>query len=121
MMTIQVFALLMSLLAQQLPAPFATPWYRKGPRIVAMPDGHKLTLAEGFNVTVFADGLQMPRFMAIAPNGDVFVTESMMSGRVTVLRDADHDGVAETKATFAEGLTRPFGIAFWKDYLYIGN
>jgi len=121
MMTIQVFALLLSLLAQQLPAPFATPWYRKGPRIVAMPDGHKLTLAAGFNVNVFADGLQMPRFMALAPNGDVFVTESMASGKVTVLRDADHDGVAETKATFAEGLTRPFGIAFWKDYLYIGN
>jgi glucose/arabinose dehydrogenase len=121
MMTIQVFALLLSLLAQQLPAPFATPWYRKGPRNVAMPDGHKLTVPAGFNVNVFADGLQMPRFMALAPNGDVFVTESMTSGRITVLRDTDHDGVAETKATFAEGLTRPFGIAFLKDYLYIGN
>ena len=120
MMTIQVFALLLSLLAQQLPAPFSTPWYRKGTRRVDMPEGHKLTVAAGFNVSVFADKLQNPRFMALAPNGDVFITEPS-AGKVTVLRDADKDGIAETKETFATGLTRPFGIAFWKDYLYIGN
>jgi glucose/arabinose dehydrogenase len=129
MMTIQVFALLLSLLAQQLPAPFSTPWYRKGTRRVDMPEGHKLTVADGFNVSVFADKLQNPRFMALAPNGDVFITEPS-AGKVTVLRDADKDGVAETKVKFAgcdagadcdTRLTRPFGIAFWKDYLYIGN
>ena len=89
-------------------------------RRVDMPEGHKLTVANGFNVNVFADKLQQPRFMALSPNGDVFITEPS-GGKVTVLRDADKNGVAETKETFASGLTRPFGIAFWKDYLYIGN
>ena len=40
-----------------------------------MPEGHQLTVADGFNVNVFADKLQIPRFMALAPIGDVFVTE----------------------------------------------
>jgi glucose/arabinose dehydrogenase len=43
------------------------------------------------------------------------------AGRITVLRDADHDGVAEMRETFATGLNRPFGLAFWKNYLYVGN
>ena len=38
-----------------------------------------------------------------------------------MLRDLDHDGVAEVRETFATGLNRPFGLAFWKNYLYIGN
>lgn len=106
-----------------LPAPFATPWYRKATRVVAMPDGHRLTVPAGFNVTVFADKLQLARFMALAPNGDVFLSEPAArgNGRITVLRDADKDGVAETRETFASGLNRPFGLAFWKDYLYVGN
>jgi glucose/arabinose dehydrogenase len=108
--------------APPLPAPFATPWYRKGPRIVAMPADHRLSVPPGFTVTLFADGLQMARFMALAPNGDVFLSEPVRpDGRITVLRDADRDGVAETRETFASGLNRPFGLAFWKDYLYVGN
>lgn len=106
-----------------LPAPFATPWYRKVTRVVTMPDGHQLTVPAGFTVTLFADHLQLARFMAVAPNGDVFLSEpvSRTAGRITILRDADHDGVAETRETFATGLNRPFGLAFWKNYLYVGN
>jgi glucose/arabinose dehydrogenase len=106
----------------RLPAPFDTPWYRKITRVVAMPDDHQLTLPSGFHVSRFADKLQFARFMALAPNGDVFLAEpSRESARITVLRDADRDGVAETRITFATGLNRPFGLAFWKDYLYVGN
>ena len=51
--------------------------------------------------------------MALAPNGDVFVAEPARgNGKITVLRDADQDGVAETRETFASGLNRPFGLAF---------
>jgi len=116
-------ALLLQQSTSPLPAPFATPWYRKATRVVAMPDGHQLTVPAGFNVTVFADKLTLARFMALAPNGDVFLSEpaGRGTGKITILRDADKDGVAETRETFASGLNRPFGLAFWKNYLYVGN
>jgi len=110
------------LAASQLPAPFATPWFRKPTRIVPMPEGRRPMVPPGFTVSVWADHLQFARFMALAPTGDVFLAEPTRGdGRVTVLRDADHDGVADTRETFATGLNRPFGLAFWKDYLYVGN
>ena len=109
--------------APPLPQPFATPWFRKATRVVSMPDGHRFTVPEGFTVTLFADQLPMARFMALAPNGDVFLSRpvSRTAGVITVLRDSDKDGVADTQTTFASGLNRPFGLAFWKDYLYVGN
>ena len=121
-MLIRGIAVLVLVLAQQLPAPFHTPWFRRGTRVVAMPEGHRLTVPPGFTVSVFADGLQFARFMALAPNGDVFLAEPVRgAGKITILRDADADGVAETRETFATGLNRPFGLAFWKNYLYVGN
>src|SRR4029078_6235018 len=82
----------LALLLLQLPPPFATPWFRKPTRVVAMPDGHHLTAPRGFRVSVFPDGLQLPRFMALAPNGDVLLREPFRSaGRISVLRDTDRD------------------------------
>src|SRR5437870_4612185 len=116
MMSKTVSILALALFLQQLPAPFQTSWYRKITRSVPMPDGRQLTVAAGFNVSLFADKLEHPRWMALAPNGDVFVAESG-SNKITVLRDADKDGVAELRETFAAtGLNRPFGLAFWKNY-----
>jgi glucose/arabinose dehydrogenase len=121
-MSIRTLVLCLALLIQQLSSPFETPWYRKITRVVAMPDGHHLTVPAGFTVNLFADKLQYARFMALAPNGDVFLAEpSRDAARITVLRDADQDGVAELRETFATGLARPFGLAFWKSYLYVGN
>jgi glucose/arabinose dehydrogenase len=121
-MLTRAVAVVVLVLAQQLPAPFHTPWFRRGTRVVALPEGHKLTVPAGFTVNVFAGGLQFARFMALAPNGDVFLAEPVRSaGKITVLRDANGDGVAETRETFAGGLNRPFGLAFWKSYLYVGN
>jgi glucose/arabinose dehydrogenase len=121
-MAIRLVALFVLLFGQQLPAPFPTPWFRRGTRVVAMPDGHRLTVPAGFQVNVFADKLEFARFMALAPNGDVFLAEPVRSaGKITVLRDADGDGVAELREAFAAGLNRPFGLAFWKNYLYVGN
>ncbi len=60
--------------------------------------------------------------MALAPNGDVFVAEPVRNAaRITVLRDADGDGTAERREVFATELNRPFGLVFWKNYLYVGN
>ena len=69
-------ALLLAAVQQQaLPQPFATPWFRKSTRVVAMPDGHHLTVPDGFTVSLFADQLPMARFMALAPNGDVVLSQ----------------------------------------------
>ncbi len=104
----------------QLPPPMHTPWYRRAPRVVERPDGRELTLPAGFAVNVFADGLTNPRWMALAPNGDVFVAESR-PGDIIVLRDADGDGVAEFRDTFATQRNRPFGLAFRGGHLYVGD
>ena len=121
-MPIRALVLLLAVFIQELPPPFHSPWFRKGTRVVAMPDGHQLTVPAGFTVNLFAGELQFARFMALAPNGDVFLAEPVRgAGRITILRDADRDGVAETRAVFATGLNRPFGLAFWKNYLYVGN
>jgi glucose/arabinose dehydrogenase len=105
---------------QQLPPPLHTPWFRKPTAVVEMPDGHRLTVPAGFRVNVFAEDLGNPRWMALAPNGDVFVAESFR-GEITVLRDADRDGVADERSTFAGDLNRPFGLALQRGYLYVGN
>ena len=121
-MSIRVAVIALTLLLQQLPPPFHSPWYRKPTRVVAMPETHQLTVPPGFVVNIFADKLQFARFMALAPNGDVFLAEPVRgAGMITILRDEDRDGTAESRYTFASNLNRPFGLAFWKNYLYVGN
>ena len=105
---------------QQLPEPFHTPWARISPTIVERPESAVLTVPSGFEVEVFARGLRGPRFMAMAPNGDVFVTQGR-AGEVIVLRDEDGDGTADRTESYATDLNRPFGIAFHDGYLYIAN
>ena len=112
--------LVLALSVQQLPEPFATPWNRAIPSIVAQPDGTSLRVPEGFEVSVFAEDLSDPRRMELAPNGDVFVAESR-AGEIVVLFDEDGDGRAERRQTFASGLDRPFGLAFHDGFLYVGN
>ncbi len=58
--------------------------------------------------------------MALAPNGDVFITYPGVNS-IFILRDTNNDGVAETRFTFASNLNLPFGMAFWRDYFYVAN
>lgn len=105
-----------------LPAPEVLTGPRNQSKVIPRPEGAQLTLPAGFAINVFAEGeLQQPRGMALAPNGDVFVTESLAAGRVTILRDSNGDGSVDERFVFASGLNRPFGLAFWRDYLYVGN
>ena len=103
-----------------LPAPYATPSASNPPQRVARPEGMGLNVPPGFAANAFADGLTHPRWLAVAPNGDVLLAESAI-GRITLLRDADGDGRAETVATFLEGLSRPHGMAFRPGALYIAD
>ena len=107
-----------------LPPPYATKSAENSARRVPRPDGAVPQVPPGFQVTLFASGLQEPRMARVAPNGDLFVTESE-SNRIRVLRDADGDGKPEVVSMFAEGLRQPFGMAFHPaadpKWLYVAN
>ncbi|WP_165245760.1 PQQ-dependent sugar dehydrogenase [Paludisphaera soli] len=94
-----------------LSTPYDTPSARNNPQVVKQPEGAWPKAPAGFEVTKFATGLKQPRVIVRAPNGDLFVAESA-AGRIRVLRDADGDGKPEVDEVFADGLKRPFGVAF---------
>lgn len=104
----------------QLPPPDVQTGPRNFSKIIPRPEGAELIMPPGFSASEYATDLRSPRWMALAPNGDVFVAESQ-AGQISVLRDTNKDGKADEKHVFASGLSRPFGMAFWKDYLYVGN
>jgi glucose/arabinose dehydrogenase len=110
-------------------------------------DGEKPVAAPGLKVNAFATGLQHPRWINVLPNGDVLVAEStqvagparsifhyamqatmrraaalgVSANRITLLRDTDGDGTAETQKIFMEGLNQPFGMALVENTFYVGN
>jgi len=90
------------------------------PDIVARPDVPFFRLPPGFAVNEFAGGFKYPRWLAVAPNGDVFLTLPL-SGKVVLLRDGNGDGRAELTSAFAAGFKRPHGLAFHDGYLYVAD
>lgn len=103
-----------------LPKPYATDSAFNEATIVAKPANPLFHLPPGFSVNEFASGLPDPRWLALAPNGDVFVTLPD-DNKVMLLRDADGDGKAELQSVFAEGFSQPHGLAFHDGYLYVGD
>jgi glucose/arabinose dehydrogenase len=111
--------------------------------------GAKPTAANGMAVNAFASGLNHPRSLYVLPNGDVLVAETNAppkpedgqgirgwaqkfyqkragavtpsANRIILLRDADGDGVAETRSTFIEGLNSPFGMVLVGNEFYVAN
>ena len=134
----------------QLPEPNKTliPTMNIAPAI-GWPNGTKPTAATGTQVAAFAEGLDHPRWLYVLPNGDVLVaetnappkpddgkgikgwiTEKVMSragagvpspNRITLLRDKDHDGIAETRTVFLEHLNSPFGMTLVGTDLYVAD
>jgi glucose/arabinose dehydrogenase/cytochrome c2 len=96
----------------KLPAPFASNSVANFPKLVPKPDGAKLLVPAGFKVDVFATTLDGPRAMRVAPNGDIFVTENR-NGKVKVMRPSADGATAASVETFAQGLSLPFGLAFY--------
>jgi glucose/arabinose dehydrogenase len=109
--------------------------------------GQKPVAAPGLKVNAFATDLEHPRWIEVLPNGDVLVAEStqipspvrsvfgyamqatmrradalgVSANRITLFRDSDGDGDAETRKTFIEGLSQPFGMALLGGTFYVGN
>ena len=119
----------------------------KMPTAKGWPRGHTPVAASGLKVNAFATDLKHPRWIYALPNGDVLVAEALTvavsvkslfdyamastmrraaalgvsPNRITRLRDANGDGVAETRSVFLEGLNQPFGMALVADTFYVGN
>jgi len=121
------------------------------PDVVGWPAGAAPKAPAGFTVSRFAEGLDHPRWLLALPNGDVLVAEAAAPpsqgdatnpgirgwiqkmlmervksavpspDRIILLRDADGDGVAETRTVFAQGLKSPFGMTLDGDTLYVAN
>src|SRR6516225_3458102 len=118
-------------------------------KAIGWPAGGKPIAAKGMAVNAFATGLDHPRTLFVLPNGDVLVAETnaperpeetrgikgfitklvmgragvdtQSANRITLLRDANGDGVAETRSVFLEGLNSPFGMALVGDDFYVAN
>ncbi len=108
-----------------LPEPFATKSSGNGPNIVPRPEGAWPKVLPGFKVEQYAVGLDNPRLIRTAPDGDFFVAE-MGKGEIIVFRGITSDGKAQRMEVFAKGLKEPFGIAFYPpgpdpQWLYIGD
>src|SRR5271165_6937197 len=88
--------------------------------VVPPPPNFQPQVPPGFKVSVFAQGFTQPRWLAVAPNGDVFVADSA-AGQVIVLGDREKHSQAESRDVFADRLNLPFGIAFHDDYVYVAN
>jgi glucose/arabinose dehydrogenase len=106
----------------KLPPPNQTPSASNGAKIVERPAGASLKVPAGFTVEEFAAGFQKPRIMLPAPNGEILVADSVPKGSVIVVVDKNGDGKADAeRKTLIEGLDRPYGMTFWKDYLYVAE
>ena len=79
-----------------------------------------LTLPSGFHASIYASSFKKPRLMALAPNGDVFVSDAG-TGQVSVLLDRNSDGVLDRQTVYADGLNIPHGLAFHGGFLYVAT
>ncbi len=108
-----------------LPQPYASKSSSNGPDVVARPEKAWPVAPAGYKVEMYASGLDNPRLLRTAPNGDIFLAESD-PGRIRVFRGMTSDGKAEQMEVFASGLKQPYGIAFYPpgpdpQWIYVGD
>jgi glucose/arabinose dehydrogenase len=102
-----------------LPKPFTKPIVANPPHGRPSPNFTPRALP-GFQVSVFARGFRESRYLAVAPNGDVFVADTG-GNAVYVLRDPGNGAPSNGRTTFAGNLHEPFGFAFHDNYVYIAD
>src|SRR6476659_4569087 len=96
----------------QLPAPYATPSAANSPWTRRRPANAQLHLPPGFHIAVYATGIDDPRNMVLAPNGDVIVAQSG-ANQISILRNGK-------RYTFTTSIPDPFGLAIHGEWLYVG-
>ena len=107
----------------ELPAPFSSSLASNSPKVVPKPADARLEVPAGFTVQVAVSGLDGPRTMRLAPNGDLFVAETE-AGRIVVVHPAAA-GRQSQPSTFASDLVNPFGMQFYPrshpQWLYVAE
>jgi glucose/arabinose dehydrogenase len=128
-----------------LELPYSTKSVTNFSNVIGWSANEKPTAPAGFEVSKYADGFQNPRWLYILPNGDVLVAESnshhttvekiegtiigagksndlsKSANRITLLRDADKDGIPEVRDTFLTNLNQPFGMLVLGNWFYVAN
>src|SRR6185295_20120212 len=131
--------------ADTLASPYETKSAKNFSKVIGWKNGLTPVAPEGFTVTKFADGLDHPRWLYIAPNGDLFVSEAntelkgikkigskisrkiktqhygKSANRIWRFTDSNHDGVPESRNIFLEGLNQPFGMLVLGNHFYVAN
>ncbi|HVT82159.1 MAG TPA: PQQ-dependent sugar dehydrogenase [Phycisphaerae bacterium] len=110
---------------KDLPPPFQSKSAGNGPKVVARPPNAWPQVPAGFKVDLYADGLDNPRLIRRAPNGDLFVAQTDANS-IKIFRGINSQGKPELISEYATGLKEPFGIAFYPpgpnpQWVYIGN
>ncbi|HEX8506535.1 MAG TPA: sorbosone dehydrogenase family protein [Hymenobacter sp.] len=132
--------------AVNLPAPYTTKSTTNRVNVVGWPAGKTPTAPAGFTVAEYASQMQSPRWIYVAPNGDVLVAESSTiptttkkkvaakldldksrslreesANRITLFRDTDKDGKPDVHTTFLANLSQPFGMLVLGNSFYVAN
>jgi glucose/arabinose dehydrogenase len=122
----------------KLPDPYATPSVTNNSKVIGWPENKTPVGLRGFTVTKFIGGLDNPRWIYVAPNGDIFIamantvsdgftktangTRSRKSSNtILIVRDKDGNGVPELQEIFLKGLNRPLGMLVLNNKFYVGN
>lgn len=128
-----------------LPRPYATKSKTNFSKVIGWPPAKTPVAPAGFTVTKFADSLDHPRWIYVAPDGDIFVAESntILSGikkigasisrkiktqdygesadRITLFRDTNRDGIPEQRWVFGQRLNQPLGMLVLGKHFYVAN
>ena len=128
-----------------LPAPYATKSNRNFSKVIGWKEGETPIAPAGFVVSKFAEGLDNPRWIYQAPNGDIFIAETNTvlhgikkfgasisrkiktqnlgesANRIRLFRDKDKNGSYETVSVFAENLNQPLGMLILNNHFYVAN
>jgi glucose/arabinose dehydrogenase len=131
-LTITASALAIATTSQDLPKPYATRSVTNRSHVVAQPSGATLHVPAGFSVSAWAEGFATPRFMLEGQRGEVIVADSGASAQVAAVGSrltGGRDGVVYVmpgghptgRRTLIERLDRPYGLAMWRNYLYVAE
>src|SRR5580700_154782 len=108
----------------KLAPPYATPSANNGPHVIPQPTGAQLHVPAGFSVSVYAENFEVPRYMLLGPRGELLLSDAADGPNGTVylipLNQADGYKAGERKKLIT-GLHRPYGLALWHEYLYVGE
>ena len=106
--------------ASELPAPYATPSANNRPHVISRPEEAKVHVPVGFTAAVWAEDFTTPRFLLQGAHGEILLSDSGTTsgtGKVYAFANGDPHDRKEVLA----GLTRPYGLALWHEYLYVGE